>query len=231
MLLYSEFLYSVYLNSGKFFNLFIYALAFYSFLNWSTFKGEYVILKYFFSGMSVFELLFHLLTLNFGMNTNFLNHYYAFFTLILCSIFYQKILQNKKTDLLFIVFAVAYIIVSVIQIINTQGNIENPFALPILNILFILTSIMVHIRLIKSKKIKSLSLEPLFWLNLGFLIINLSQLLLKPIFNSFSDISDDLAFVLGTFKNLISPITYTLWAIGVYKLKTQPFRPIASLWP
>jgi hypothetical protein len=73
--------------------------------------------------------------------------------------------------------------------------------------------------------------EPAFWFNIGFLFANVANLILYPIYKIVTPISDNLAFIFGILINISDPITYTLWAIGVYKLRTQPFRPVASLWP
>jgi hypothetical protein len=118
-----------------------------------------------------------------------------------------------------------------IQIFSPNGLLESPNYFPILSVLLTVLSVMVQALLLRSSKIKALKNEPIFWINLGFIVMNLSALIMQPIFNYALSISDDLAFVVGTIKNLADPITYALWAIGVYKLKTQSFRPIASLWP
>jgi hypothetical protein len=231
MLLYSKTLYSIYLNSGKLFIFFLILLTIYSLINTKYFKTEFKVFFYFLLGILCFEILPYFLNMYFT-NTHFINYPYGIFTFILCVLFYHRALNYNKLIYVTSSFFIIYMFFILLQMFNINWFFESPNSLPILNTLIIILSLITHFKISKSLKIKNITNEPLFWINLGFLILNLYQLILKPIFNSIINVSsDDIGFIIGTLKNLADPITYTLWAIGVYKLKTQPFRPIASLWP
>jgi hypothetical protein len=231
MILYSEFLYSIYLNSGELFMYFLVILTAFSIYNYKVFHSEFKFFLIFLIGISIFEIS-ALILKSYFEHTHFINHPYAIFSLLVSSLFYSKIIKTKNYKFVFFFFIFTYLVLNFYQIYSNKSPIDSPNALPVLNILIIILSLHIQNKLSKSSKIKTLLKEPLFWINLGFLIINLFQLILKPIFNSIINISsDDIGFILGTIRNLGDPITYTLWAIGVYKLSTQPFRPVASLWP
>ncbi|MCP9769258.1 hypothetical protein EGI22_15190 [Lacihabitans sp. LS3-19] len=231
MLLYSKTLYAIYIYSGDFFIFLLFVLGLYSLINIKSFKSDFKWFMVLILGYLFFEVLF-LVYKYFGITeTHFINHPYSFFALIFASIFYSKILNSNQINILIIFTCLIFIGFDCYQIFTSKGPLTSPSIFPVMNFLFILLSSLVYKKIVKSPRIKNTKNESLFWINLGFFITNIFQLILVPLFRQVIPISDDIAFIVGTLKNLADPITYTLWAIGVYKLKTQPFRPIASLWP
>ncbi|MCA0364165.1 MAG: hypothetical protein LCH67_08975 [Bacteroidetes bacterium] len=231
MLLYSEFLYQVYNYSGDFFNFLIFLLGIYAAINHKFFKMEYRLILYLIIGFLVFEISFYIFPLFKIHNTLFINHPYALFFLTLSGIFYQKIIDTKPVSILIFSTFLIYLAFNLYQVIYLSGFTESPKAFPLINFLLLILSIIIFKKMNSSPKIKEINTEPLFWFNLGFLIVSLFQIILQPIFSAITPISDDLAFIVGTVKNLSSPLMYTIWAIGIYKLTKTPFRPVASLWP
>lgn len=231
MLLYSQVLYQIYNYSADLFNFLVFLLGMYAVLNRSFFKDEYKYLIILIVGFVIFEVSFYAFFYSGIEDTLFINHPYAFFYLIISGIFFGKILNSRNIRLLILSTILIALIINLYQIIFVSGFTESPKILPVVNILILILSVLVHKKLSSSTKIKGLINEPLFWFNMGFLVNSLLQVFLQPIFVAVTPISDDLAFIVGTLKNLASPIMYTLWAIAVYKLTKTPFRPVASLWP
>jgi hypothetical protein len=149
----------------------------------------------------------------------------------LSGIFYQKIIDTKPVSILIFSTFLIYLAFNLYQVIYLSGFTESPKAFPLINFLLLILSIIIFKKMNSSPKIKEINTEPLFWFNLGFMIVSLFQIILQPIFSAVTPISDDLAFIVGTVKNLSSPLMYTIWAIGIYKLTKTSFRPVASLWP
>lgn len=231
MLLYSEILYKLYNYSGDFFNFLIFMLGIYAAINHKFFKMEYRLILYLIIGFFGFEISFYIFPFFKVYNTLFINHPYALFYLIVSGFFYEKIINSKPIRILIICTFIVYLTFNLYQIVFISGFSESPKIFPLINFLLLILSIIVYKKLNSSPKIKEINNEPLFWFNLGFLIVSLFQIILQPIFIAVTPLSDDLAFIVGTIKNLASPIMYTLWAIGIYKLTKTPFRPVASLWP
>lgn len=231
ILLYSETLYKIYTYSGSFFVSLIFILAIYSIYNIKYFKSIFKWLFYLIIGYVFFELLVAYAQYIGISDNRFINHLYSIFALVLGSVFYSKTLKNPNINTLILLICSIFLVLEIYQIFSSKGIVSSPIPLPLMNILFSFLSILVFNKMLKSPYIKSVTNEPLFWFNIGFFIMNLFQLALVPLFNQMILISDDLAFIIGTIKNLGDPITYTLWAYGVYKLSTQPFKPISSLWP
>ncbi len=231
MLLYSEVLYQIYNYSGDFFNFLIFLLGIYAAINHKFFKMEYRLILYLIFGFVIFEFSNYYF-IKFGVNnTLFINHPYALFFLIFSGIFYQKIIDTKPISILIFSTFLIYLAFNLYQVIYLSGFTESPKAFPLINFLFLILSIIIFRKMNSSPKIKQIHSEPLFWFNLGFMIVSLFQIILQPIFAAVTPISDDLAFIVGTIKNLAYPIMYVIWAIGIYKLTKTPFRPVASLWP
>lgn len=228
-LLYSEILYKIYTTSADIFTFLIYLLAFYAIFNFKVFKDQYKWLLIMIIGWAIFELSNYIVIFLGFNDTRFVNHPYSIFSLIILSIWYSKIINTKTTNLIIFSTCVLFILIDTYQVVTSKWPIEGPYILPLSNILFIYLSILVHKKLSQSPNIKNLKYEPLFWFNISFLIVNLFQLVMKPLFDAVIPISDDLAFIVGTIKNLYNPLFYLLFAIGINKLSTQPFRPIASL--
>jgi hypothetical protein len=233
MLLYSETLYALYLHSGDFAFIFLTALAVYSGLKFRFFKDSYFYLLITFVVYSLIEIL------NYGLNKNnipnpYIGYYYSIIAIILPTIFYLKSLVNSTLNKVTMAVMIVYIAACFVQIYLSVSNktaLESPVLFPLKNLLTIVLGLILHAKLLRSPKVKSPKGEPAFWFNMGFLVINFSNLILTPIFTAVTPLSDNLAFVVGTISNLADPITYILWAIGVHKLSTQFFRPISTLWP
>jgi hypothetical protein len=233
ILLYSKSLYALYLNSGDFGTFFLVALALYSLFKFTFFKDSYLYLFLTFIFYAIIEL-FGVYIANNSTNSLWVTHPYSIIACLVPSIFYIKSLNIKSLNKYIWIIIFIFVFSCFYQIFNSLKNnttLEGPLLFPLKNALIIFLGILFHSKLLKSPKVKSFKKEPSFWFNTGFIVINISNFILDPISVAVIPISDDIAFVVGIFKNLIDPITYTLWAIGVYKLSTQPFRPVASLWP
>jgi hypothetical protein len=232
MLGYSHTLYFLFLNSANLATFFLLGLTFFSFLNLRFFKDSY-----YFIFLTFLAYLFAELLINYFMNSvnnNWTQHLYSIIACILPSIFYVKSLRIKKLNIVVITIIIIYCLSSITQIsynLITQSSIESPYLFTLKNILSVVLAVILHSKLTKSPKVKAMKNEPAFWFNIGFLFANVANLILYPIYKIVTPISDNLAFIFGILINISDPITYTLWAIGVYKLRTQPFRPVASLWP
>ncbi|MCP9769259.1 hypothetical protein EGI22_15410 [Lacihabitans sp. LS3-19] len=234
MLLYSKILYFLFLNSAKLGTISLVILTGYSLVSSKYFKGPFVFILITLISYSIVDLSINLFMLAGNTVSNILDHLFAWVACIIPSIFYLKIINNLKIKWTVILIVILFCLASLIQIfykLSIAKPIGAPLLFPLKNSLSIALAIFVHSRLIKSSKIRILKNEPLFWFNLGFLISNLINLFITPIYKAITPFSDDLAFIFGIILSISEPITYTLWAIGVYKLRTQPFRPIASLWP
>ena len=231
MLLFSKTLYGIYFLSAELGIFLIVLLSLYSIFNSKYFKTPYNFLLILIIGSAFFEI-FSIVIKSIGIHNNhFVNHPYSIFAIVVSSVFFNKVIQTKSIFYVSIISVISFIVLDIIQLFSPDGLLESPKYFTILSLLITLLSVMLQTLLLRSGKIRTLKNEPIFWFNLGFIVMNLSAIIMQPIFNFVLSISDDLAFIAGTIKNLADPITYTLWAIGVYKLRTQPFRPIASLWP
>ena len=233
MLLYSKTLYAIYLNSGNFGTAFLVLLAFFSILNFKHFRDTYFFLFLTFVLYAIIEVISTYL-IKTSQNIQWINYFYAILAATLPSVFYLKSIKNNLLNKITIPFILVFVLFSIIQFgqeVFYKKPFEQVFLFPLKNVIAIFLALVFHTKLSQSTKIKSLKNEPSFWFNIGFFIINVSNLIILPIFKAVTPFSDNLGFIFGTVYQVADPITYTLWAIGVYKLKTQPFRPIASLWP
>ena len=231
MLLYSKFLYFIYQQTANVTVGMLIVLSIFGLYNAKKLMGEYKILLYLWIGYSIFELISINLH-HFGiLHNQFIGHPYSIFAILISSWFYSKVISSPKAHLLIIFVCTIYIAGCIIQIFFSEKEIKSPILFPLKNILTLTLSIWVQQKIMKSNKIKSIKNEPLYWFNIGFMIINFSNLIITPIFNQVTYISDNIAFITGIIMSIPDPITYTLWAIGIYKLRTLTFRPIASLWP
>lgn len=231
IILYSDILYKIYNYSGDLFNFLIFGLSLYALYNTKFFKDEYRWFLILILCFATFEFSYYIFEYFNFKNTNFINHPYSIFVFITLSLWYSKIFKNNILNKILISFVVLFIGLNSYQIFTEKPPISSPRFYIILPALFLVLSVFLHRKLLKSTNIKNLKNEPLFWLNLGLLFLFLLKIIMKPLFDAVIPISDNLAFIIGTIKNLADPISYTLWAIGIYKLRTQPFRPISSLWP
>jgi hypothetical protein len=231
VLLYSEFLYQVYNLSADLFNFIIYILALFTLLNFRVFKEEYKWILIAIIGFALFEVLMSSVILLGITDNRFFNNPYAVFTILTIGIWYSKVINSKSINWIIVAIVSLFLLIMFYQIAIPTSPLRGFNNSIILFGLIIFMSFIVHRKLAKSPKIKNLKQEPLFWFNLSFLIYSLLKLIFKPITDAITPISDDLAFIMGTIKNLSDPIFYFLLAVGLYKLKSQTFRPIASLWP
>ncbi len=218
ILLYSETLYKLYLNTGLIIIFFYGFLFLFSILNFKKLNKQYRNLFIFFLISFLFEFLaLWLKTANNG-NSKYLDHIYLFLGITLVTFFYFNLqLPKSIKNGILIVFPTLLFSLIFLAFYN-KGYLSAPVILPYKNMAFSVLCIFVHTKLIKSSKIKVLKNEPLFWFNLGFLLINLFYFLLIPLFNYAIDISDNLAFGIGIVKNLTDPFAIVLWCIGIFKL-------------
>lgn len=227
MLLYSNFLYSLYLHSGEFYIVILILLALFSLYNYKSFKMHYKLMLLLILGFVFFELTSKLTSMIGYTNNHFINHPYSIFTLVVSSIFLNKFISKKWVMYLSIFLNIVFIGLDIIQVFSPEGLLQSPQYFFILSFLISGLSIFLQTQLIKSKKIKSLNNEPIFWFNIGFIIMNVSLIILMPLFNYAIAISNDLAFIIGTVKNLSDPFAYVFWAIGVSKLSKNELKPIS----
>lgn len=233
MLLYSKTLYAIYLNSANFGTTFLVILAFFSILNFKYFRDTYFFLFLTFVLYAIIEGISTYLPKT-SQNSQWINYVYAILAATLPSVFYLKSIKNNLLNKITIPFILVFVLFSIFQFgheVFYEKPFEQVFLFPLKNIIAIFLALVLQTKLSQSIKLKSFKNEPSFWFNIGFFIINVSNLIILPIFKAITPFSDNLAFIFGIIINISDPITYALWAIGVYKLRTQPFRPIASLWP
>jgi hypothetical protein len=143
--------------------------------------------------------------------------------------FYITSYPNKVLKILFTAGFMIYIMAEFYQIFYLKGLTNSPSFYWIKNIWVSIMSLFCINLLVRSKvsKLKSI---PFFWICSGFLFHNFLMLVLNPIFNWSVPVSDDLAFVIGTIKNLLDPILYVIWAYALYVLvKTKNLKPVSSL--
>jgi hypothetical protein len=232
-LLYSEILYKMYLNSASLLIVFYSVLFIYSILNFKKSEkvNRIIFIFFIFSFLIELTVLLFSKTNSIGKNIKIYDHIYLLIEMFSVTFFYFKLNIFKKFNSVILIFASILIIVGFYLAITNKGYLEGPKIVPFKNIFFSALAVIVQAKLVRSAKLKSLKNEPLFWFNLGFLFINLFYLILMPLFNYAIDISDDLAFSLGIFKNFTDPIACVLWCIGIYKLNKYGATPVASLWP
>ncbi|MBK9510857.1 MAG: hypothetical protein IPO04_16045 [Cytophagaceae bacterium] len=230
--LYSKTLYWLYLNVGNLAVFFLLILTIYTIWNRNFVKEEYRAFYFLLIGYFSIEIFTALLPYFGVKNTIFINYLYSTFALVVSTIFYFRFLKLKKSiSNIYLALIGVYIFGSLFQLYREPWPPTSPKLFPLKNLITLSLTLFTLKNLYNSPKVKTLTNEPIHWINLGFLLFNISNLILVPLFSAAIPISDDLAFIIGIISSLVDPIAYTLWAIGIYKLTKKPFRPVASLWP
>jgi hypothetical protein len=228
MLLYSETLYWLYLNSAKANLVFLFALFAIMLFNLSYFKFEYKVLIALIAIYFVFDTIITI-WVSFGKKDQNLafNHPYTYFSFLLVLLFYFKFKKNKVIKYFILFSGILYTLLTAYQIITQYPLVNKPDYLILKNAIVVILCSYTYYNLTKvNTPLKNI---PLFWFNLALLIINISNFVLKPLFELAIDYSDDLAFSIGIFINLIDPIFYVLLLIGVLSLRKNT-KSISSLW-
>ncbi len=231
-LLYSETLYQLYLNSGRFTQFFYLLLFLFAVLSYRYFVKEYKWMFFLFCTFFFFEFLAGLLIEPFDLeNTHFTDHFYLFFSIAIQSVLYFLIVENKRVRNL-IKYLVPLLLVMIIAFaLVNQGYLSGSPIAPVKYFLFSGLYLHVHRQLVINSRINRLKDNPLFWLNLGLLIMNIYYLFFVTIIDFVIPISDDWSFILYILKNAIDPVSCVLWAISIYKLRNwkQPnIKQVAS---
>lgn len=228
-LLYSETLYAIYRYSAGWSLFFYVLLAIVSLYFYKSFKGSYKLLFILFIGYFLFEFSYYASVTYFGLENNlFIDHPYLFFSALILAVFYNRVLKDEAIKWGLKIGASLLLIGIVFFFFYQDGFLGSPKLSIAYDVLFLVLFLLVQRKLLISAEVRNLKLEPLYWFNTAFLIYT-SYILLFSLVNPFIvEISDDMAFITGTIRNVIEPIYLILLCIGVIKMRKSTF-PIGSL--
>lgn len=209
--------------------MFFYGLLLmYSFMHLKKLLNQHTELFLFFLTCFGFESLTFLLNKfsNSTAQVKIYDHMYLITEIVLVSIFYLKLQSSINFKKIITIATVILVVVGFVLMLTNKGYLSSPDITPVKNAFFTILGLITYNQLSKSNRIKVLSNNPIYFFNLGFLLVNFLYFVLMPLFYYTQDVSDDLAFIVGTIKNLTEPIATIIWALGIIKLQANT-KPIA----
>lgn len=232
VLLYTEFLYTLYLNSGKLNIFFFLALFAFAVFNYKFMKNSFRWAFLLFGAFLIFEVFPYVWVQILGnKNGLFINHLYVIASTSIQSIFYYLVISDKTIKSV-LKYALPILVAALIfQMFYNEGYLSSPALSPLKNFVFIIINLLVQRQLVVESKGKNLRNNPLFWFNIAFLLLNTVNLIVGSTINYILPISDDLSFIVLSIRNFFDPISCVLWMISIYKLRTWKFKPAAFLSP
>jgi hypothetical protein len=230
-LLYSETLYSFYLNHAKAIQIFYVIVFLWALYNFKFFVGTWKLFFAYISLSFLTEFVVYRTPIADMENNHFIGHISFFLgTILIGSFIYATFASDmmKRVSLfstIFLCFAVIF------GFFYNQGYLMPSPMGPVIYVVFLVLHLILQRKLIAESKINQLRESPLFWWNISFIIMHVVYIIFSLTIGYILPISDDLSFIWYIIKNTFDPITCILWMISIYKLRNWKFKPTASLSP
>lgn len=141
-------------------------------------------------------------------------HFYIIIEFILIIYIYKDELSRLFPKLFFTILSVGFTVFSIVNTVFLQDiNTFNSNATTLLGILVIFLSLSYFYALLKEVKYSALEINPMFWINAGFLIYFSSNLILFFINNNMFQGSTEASYLvwgLHAIVNIVLTIFYTI---------------------
>ncbi|SOE20448.1 hypothetical protein SAMN06298216_0939 [Spirosomataceae bacterium TFI 002] len=230
-LLYSETLYSLYLNYGKVVQLFYTIVFIWAIFNFSTFQG---IWKWFLAYISlsfITEVLVYFTPISEMENNHFVGHISFFIGVIMLGVFFYQAFDKPILKQITLVGTILLNFAVIIGFFYEDGYLLPSKMGSFIYIVFLALHLILHRKLIAESKTNRLRENPMFWWNTSFIIMNIVYIIFSLTIGSILPISDDLSFIWYLIKNTSDLVLCVLWVMAIYKLRSWKFKPTASLSP
>jgi hypothetical protein len=210
----------------------IVLVAIWSLYNHSKFKGVFKWLLYNICISALLEILGVIIVRMEIKNVHAINYFYQIQEAFTFGMFYYLLIQNQKIKsslkYLFGVF-VSLILFTAFYASKHESLLLFPSITAIFEaISFTFLSIFLHRQL--NIKSKSLTNNPTFLFNIYILLSFIISFMFFVVINPLIKLSSDLAMIIYMIRNTTNLIIYSLWLIGIQKLR-QSTKPTATPKP
>ena len=147
-------------------------------------------------------------------------HLYTFISFLLLGLFYNSVVKDffKRNWILFIV--ILFEIYFVINSFFIRGIFEyRGFSRSLSIIILVLFSILYFHKVMVEGKLKSLSREPLIWINTAILLYFSGNLFFNILFDIIFEYSKEFGVLTYFYFNVLNIVFYALLAIGFWKVE------------
>lgn len=228
-LLYSETLYSLYLNYGKVVQLFYTIVFIWAIFNFSTFQG---IWKWFLAYISlsfITEVLVYFTPISEMENNHFVGHISFFIGVIMLGVFFHQAFDKPILKQITLIATILLNFAIIIGFFYEDGYLLPSKMGSFIYIVFLALHLILHRKLIAESKTNRLRENPMYWWNTSFIIMHVVYIIFSLTIGYILPISDDLSFIWYIIKNSSDLVLCVLWVMAIYKLRSWKFKPTASL--
>jgi hypothetical protein len=150
-------------------------------------------------------------------NTMPQSHIYAFVSFTLLCLFYRSVFKGYISQKWFNGLIVLYIVMSISNLLFFQSIFDYPsLSFSIMAIVVVAFVIIYFYKTMLEAEVKSLSKEPLVWINTAMLIYYTGNLFYYMLFNLFLDYSHEYLRSIGIYFITLNTLFYILIAVGFY---------------
>ncbi len=165
------------------------------------------------------ELVGQILDILFKKHNIIVLNSYTLIETILLSIFYSKVLTNKRINVALIIFSIFFLVVFIWEMFNSNLSSFNHISMSLESVWIIFLSFFTFRYLMNTETDIYLTKNPIFWFNTGLLIFFSGNLFIN-LFSKYSQTTDVPLFIfIWNIYSFLTIIQYVLISIGFLKTK------------
>jgi len=167
------------------------------------------------------EAVGRILDIFFKKHNMFVLNSYVIIETLLLSIFYVKVLANKRINMVVTLFLVLFIVISVWQMLTSHLPGFNHISMSLESVWMIFLSFFTFYHLMHTETDTFITQKPVFWFNTGFLIFFCGNLFVNLVSRYYQHADVSFFSVIWNIYCFLNITQYILIIIGFWKTKER----------